>query len=634
MTSNKMDWTSGILQAMRLDSLVSVEVALVIALLLLAIVIAVLLLNLKRRSESRRELQTRLAELQALSNAVSAIASAKLDEEALCHLVYDQAARLVDVSNFQLGLFEDNQYLIKLRYGHGVQQPTAQFDLSGTGGIVGWVRDTRQPLIVHDFQTEVDRLPARPRYVSNNPPRSAVFVPMTTSEAVIGAIAIQSERVSAYTDTHLRILSIIANQAAAAIQNARALQRERTRATQMELVSEVSRSTASLFDLSTLLPKLIQAIQSTFDYYFVGIFLVDEIAQIECVAASAEGLVGKRRQMGVGLVGTAIAEGRQITVGDTRVDTRFLFEPTMPDTLSEAALPLKIGDRVIGALDLQSNRERAFSDDEARYLEVLAQQVAIAVEDARLYQASLERNQLEQELTFAREIQTSFLPKETPAVEGWSIAGGWQAARQVGGDFYDFIQIEPDDWGIVIADVADKGVPAALFMVMSRTLMRAVAISGRAPAKALMRVNHLIQSDSASDLFVTMLYARWEARTGRVTYSNAGHNPPLLCTNDEVLVCRSRGMALGIVDQVVVDSHEIMLQAGDVLLLYTDGFTDALNSAYEEFGMARLQQALKEASHLDAPGIVAALQKAVCDFAGSEPTFDDQTLVVIKRNPQ
>ncbi len=287
---------------------------------------------------------------------------------------------------------------------------------------------------------------------------------------------------------------------------------------------------------------------------------------------------------------------------------------------------------MIGALDLESERESAFGEDEAGYLEVLAQQVAIAVEDARLYEASIESKRLEQELSFAREIQTSFLPKVTPAEEGWSIAGGWQAARQVGGDFYDFIQIAPGNWGIVIADVADKGVPAALFMVMSRTLMRAVAISGRAPADALMRVNHLIQSDSASDLFVTMLYARWETTTGRVVFSNAGHNPPLLCTNGEIIVLRSRGMALGVMDQVIVDSNEIMLGPGDVLLLYTDGFTDALNGDYDEFGMERLKQALKAACHLDARGIVTALQKAVGDYAGDEPTFDDQTLVVLKRD--
>ncbi len=322
--------------------MITVEAALVIIILLMMIVVAAVLLYLRRRGESRRQLKARVAELQSLSNAVSAIASAQLDEDALCRLVYEQAANLVDVSNFQLGMFEDHRYHIKLRYGHGVQQPAAQFDLSETGGIVGWVRDTHQPLIVHDFNAEMDRLPAKPHYVSANPPRSAVFVPMMTSEAVIGALAIQSERVNAYTDTHLRMLSIIANQAAAAIQNARALQRERKRAKQFELVSEVSRSTASLFDRPALLPKLVQAIQSSFGYYFTGVFLVDEVGQIECAAASLQSIVGQRRKIGVGLVGSCIAEGRPIMVDDTRTDQRFLFEPLMPDALSEAALPLKL----------------------------------------------------------------------------------------------------------------------------------------------------------------------------------------------------------------------------------------------------------------------------------------------------
>ncbi len=208
--------------------------AALIVVVLMAVAVIAVLLYLRKRGESRRELQTRVAELQALSDAVNAIASASLDEEALCQLVYERATQLVDASNFQLGMFEDSHYLIRLRYSRGQRQPTSQFDLSDTGGIVGWMRDTGQALLVHDFLQEMDRLPARPRYVSQNPPRSAVFVPMVTGESVIGAIAIQSEHPNTYTDSHLRILSIIANQAAAAIQNARALAQERTRARQMD----------------------------------------------------------------------------------------------------------------------------------------------------------------------------------------------------------------------------------------------------------------------------------------------------------------------------------------------------------------------------------------------------------------
>ncbi len=602
---------------------------------LMTVAVVAVLMYLRKRGQSRRELQTRVAELQALSDAVSAIASASLDEDALCKLVYERAAQLVDANNFQLGVFEDSHYIIRLRYGRGVQQPTAQFDLSETGGIVGWMRDTGQALLVRDFLQEMEHLPAKPRYVSQNPPRSAVFVPMTTGETVLGAIAIQSEHPNAYTDSHLRMLSIIANQSAAAIQNARALAQERTRARQMELVSEVARSTASLFSVQTLLPRLIESIQHAFGYYFTGIFLVDELNQIVCEAASHTQVIGKHRQMGVGLIGTCIAEGRAIIVDDTAQDKRFLFEPSMPDAHSEAVLPLKIGDRVIGALDLESDALCAFKDDDASYLETLGQQVAIAIEDARLYEQSMERQQLEQELTFAREIQTSFLPKTVPHVDGWSVAGGWESARQVGGDFYDYIPLASGEWGIVIADVADKGVPAALFMVMSRTLMRATAFSGRAPADALARVNQLIQSDSASDLFVTMLYAVWNPQTGKIALANGGHNPPVLCrANGEISVLRSKGIALGVLDRVVPEPLFLTLDPGDALLFYTDGLTDALNAAGDEFGMQRLQDAFIAQSHLDAQGVVAELQRKIAEFTGDEPAFDDQTLVVLKRNPK
>jgi sigma-B regulation protein RsbU (phosphoserine phosphatase) len=597
-----------------------------------AIALLVLWIYRRSRGESRRQLKERVAEMESLSEAVRAIASASLDEEELCKLVHERAEQLVDADNFQLGLFNGDNYTIKLRYSRGVRQPVAQFDLSETGGIVGWMRDTGRSLLVRDFEAEIASLPAQPRYVSATPPRSAVFVPMVAREAVIGTLAIQSERVNAFSDAQLRMLSIIANQAAAAIQNARALGHERRRARQMELVSEVARSTASVFDLNSLLPRLVQAIQSAFGYYFVGVFLVDEFNRIVCRAASHPSIVGKRRQLGDGLVGTCIAEGKAIVVDDTTGDARFMYAPEMPDTRSEVVMPLRIGDLVIGALDLQSDRTAAFISDDAGYLEVLAQQVAIAVEDARLYEQSIERKQLEQELSFAREIQTSFLPKTHPQVAGWSVAGGWEAARQVGGDFYDFIPLSTGEWGIVIADVADKGVPAALFMVMTRTLMRAVAFSGRAPAEALARVNQLVQSDSASDLFVTVLYAQWHPEGNVVRFSNAGHNPPLFCRADgDVCAYRSKGVALGVLEQVYLESHEIELAPGDAILLYTDGLTDALNAAGEDFGMDRLGEVLAAHRHRDAPGIVAALSQAVAEFAGDEPVFDDQTLVVIKR---
>ena len=200
-----------------------------------AAIVAIVLLP--RRRASRRALESRVAELQLLSNAVNKIASSALDEDALCQLVYQCAAELVDVNNFQLGLFDANQYEIRVRLLEGVMQPVARYNLDEGRGIVGWMRDTGKSLLVRDFQTELSTLPAKPRYISSHPPRSAVFVPMVSGDQVIGAMALQSDTPAAYTESHLRILSIVSNQAAAAIQNARALERERTRAQQLELVN-------------------------------------------------------------------------------------------------------------------------------------------------------------------------------------------------------------------------------------------------------------------------------------------------------------------------------------------------------------------------------------------------------------
>ncbi|MGQ9814456.1 MAG: GAF domain-containing protein, partial [Candidatus Roseilinea sp.] len=362
----------------------------------------------RRRRASRRALEQRVAELQALSNAVNRIASASLDEDALCRLVYDCAAQLVDVSSFQLGLFEEDDYVIKVRYERGILKPPSRFRLGEAKGIVGWMRDTGQSLLVHDFQTEMERLPARPRYVSDNPPRSAVFVPMVTPRAVIGAISIQSDTPDAYTESHLRTLSIVANQAASAIQNARALAREKARARQLELVAEVARQTATILNTEALLPRLTQAIRDTFGYYFVGLVLCDdENGDLVFRSATHPEVLGSRLAIGQGLVGACAQERRMIAVPDTSADPRYVSLNALPETRSEIAAPLLIEDRVIGVLDLQSNRPDDFTPDDQHYISILASQVAVAVEDARLYEAEREQAWMSMALLQVAEVARS-----------------------------------------------------------------------------------------------------------------------------------------------------------------------------------------------------------------------------------
>ena len=945
---------------------------LIVGVLIVIIASLAVLMYLRRRGESRRVLQERVAELQSLSEAVRAIASTELDEDALCRLAYERVAQLVDAQTFQLGLFEGEDYITKLRFTRGARQPVERFNLKHSPGIVGWMRDSGKSLLVRDFERELDSLPAKPRYISEHPPKSGAFVPMVTVDGVIGAMVIQSDSPAAYTESHLRLLSIIGNQTAAAIQNARALRRERESARHLALVSQVASQTATILDLQELLPRLIEAMRKTFGFYFIGIFLIDEETQeMVCRAASHPDQLGLRVPHQQGLVGTSARTNSLIVVDDVGIDKNYLAIDTLPFTKSEAVAPLQIGDKVIGALDLQSDQVGTFTHEDKTFLETLASQVAVAIEDARLYEAereqswlsaallkvaevgthaddmdetlrtlvqrvrmlsdvdtcavllsdehysaftlsavegrlsahenlvvgdtllvddvpairamlkteapatsefygrlmrpilavplmaqnvligvllaghkdndlfnkrritmltgmayqvalvidavrarvaqqeeswvtaallqvaqamsqsdsldeiadtvvrlapllvgvdacavfvregadanlralrgygfsepvqqvllsnnfpiaawrdwvkaneptglanaeppktlqfyavpqvvlerlgachcqsiplsaksnlvgalvvgrydhpelqlktrsmailsgiaqqtavaidsarlyleSMERQRLEQELSLARDIQTSFLPKEAPVVPGWTIAGAWESARQVGGDFYDYIKLPDGQYGLVIADVADKGMAAALFMIMSRTLTRAAAIAGREPADLLARVNRYILNDVRSDLFVTLVFMRWQPATGRIEYANAGHNPPLLYRYQAegagaIAPLPGAGIALGVLDAINPVIFTETLQPGDVLLLYTDGITDALNVNNEEFGMDRLRGVLQDNANQSAQQIVNTLMKAVDDFAGDEPPFDDQTLLVLRRD--
>jgi serine phosphatase RsbU (regulator of sigma subunit) len=330
-----------------------------------------------------------------------------------------------------------------------------------------------------------------------------------------------------------------------------------------------------------------------------------------------------------------------------------------------------IGGAPVGTLMVSTRGHRQFLDDEAQLLGILANLLVQTLERERLHQEALAREKLEQELDLAREIQASFLPNCCPVVPGFAIEAYYRAARQVGGDFYDFIELPaapgspppaPSEQqpsrgvvfrggarlpapemrdlstaqriGIVIADVTDKGVPAALFMALSRTLLRATAIDGRQPAEVLQRANRLILADSRAGLFVTTFYCVLETQTGRLTYANGGHNYPLLyeTATGEVHPLRTQGIVLGIVPQPQFEQLETTMRPGDVLLLYTDGVTEAMNPQRELFGDDRLAAVLR-ANHQRRPEeILAAVLAEVTAFAGGQSQADDITMVVVKRS--
>jgi sigma-B regulation protein RsbU (phosphoserine phosphatase) len=251
-------------------------------------------------------------------------------------------------------------------------------------------------------------------------------------------------------------------------------------------------------------------------------------------------------------------------------------------------------------------------------------------EERERYRRELERTEYEMET--ARGIQQSFLPESPPQIDGFELAALNLPARQVGGDFYDFIPVSEDKWGIIIADVSGKGVPAALFMALSRTLVRANVTDNPTASQAIQKANNLISQEAKMGMFVTLFYAVLDPQKKRLRYVNAGHNPPFVVRRNsgDVILLRANGIAMGVMDNVSLEEKEIELGSNDVVVFYTDGITEAINGAGEQFGEKRLIETISQNMNLPAKELIGTVKEKVFTFAQGQPQFDDFTMVLLK----
>lgn len=298
--------------------------------------------------------------------------------------------------------------------------------------------------------------------------------------------------------------------------------------------------------------------------------------------------------------------------------------------------PIKAQERVLGVVVLgRLNGAAMFTASDEKLILALAGQAGIGLERARLHQEEIARQRLEEELSIGRKIQLSLLPESFPTLPGWEFAVEYQAARQVGGDFYDFFQVPGDTrrLGMLIADVTDKGVPAALMMAYSRAVIRTESLSGRNPAQVLHRANQLLVQENRSNLFLTAFYATLDIDSGELVYANGGHNPTLWLHADsgKCHELRSRSFLIGAFPNIQLEECSIMLAHGDVLLFFTDGVTEAQNTAGILFGEERLQAILETQREADAAHIAQKITSAVRSFRGDAQQSDDFTFFVIKR---
>jgi sigma-B regulation protein RsbU (phosphoserine phosphatase) len=410
------------------------------------------------------------------------------------------------------------------------------------------------------------------------------------------------------------------------------------RADRLELVYQLSKTFNSMLDLNdvldTVMDEVIAAVKA--ERGFVVLREGEDLLFRAARGMEHETIDDPEFEISRGVVGQVINEGTGLLTSDAQQDERFMSRQSVMSLGLRSILcsPLQVKDQILGAIYVD-NRLHAgiFTNDDLELLNAIASSAATAIENARLYQVAVDKGRMERELSMARRVQTGLIPEEIPNLKGWQFAASWLPAREVAGDFYDFVPTESDGMGLVIADVTDKGMGAALFMALTRSMLRASLEGSSTPAEAISKANRLILANSTSAMPVTLFYGEVSADDGEMQYVNAGHNPPLIyrSATGKFGELGRTGIVLGVDDGIVLEQDTVQLESGDCLIFYTDGVTDALNSSEQSFGEERLRDSIRGSGEGSAQDVAVALLQALQEFIGGAEPFDDITLLVAKR---
>ncbi|MES2924101.1 MAG: GAF domain-containing SpoIIE family protein phosphatase [Verrucomicrobiota bacterium] len=346
-----------------------------------------------------------------------------------------------------------------------------------------------------------------------------------------------------------------------------------------------------------------------------------------------------RVPVGDGILGHCLSVGEPIHVRDVKNHPAFRDAFTRyTDDVSVLLSPLRHANKDLGVLAVaRCQEDGSFSANDFAVFRTAAEQSSFAIGNARIHREAHEKRAMEGELQNAREVQRILLPQQDPVIAGFRISGTNVPARIISGDYYDYLDLGDQKFGIAIADVSGKGVPAGLLMAMCRSALRSVAPGETSPSKVMAAVNRQLFPDIREDMFISMAYSVLDTSNGKLTLSRAGHDPALLFRrgSGKVELLRSPGLALGIdggaVFERVTRDQEIELKSGDCVLFYTDGVKEAVDGEEEEFGMERMSEAFRIAAPLGAEAVLIRMQEELKIFTGEGPQMDDITLVAIEK---
>jgi sigma-B regulation protein RsbU (phosphoserine phosphatase) len=527
---------------------------------------------------------------------------------------------------FAILLLNDRTHELRMRFqiGHTPEIERARFPMGK--GVVGQVALTRLPILLNDVSTS-------PHYFSVNPEvRSELAVPLIAKNRLIGVMDLESEQAGYFQPEHLHLLTLTASRIAQAIENARLYTRVSRQAQTLEVLNEIAVELASILDLDPLLERVGQLLRRLIDYQMFTIMLLDETGEVLITRyAWRFGYThAPRRRLSItsGLVGAAVREWRPINVPDVRKDQRYL--PMNEETRSELVVPLFYKGRIIGVLDLEHTRTGFFNEEHERMLTTLSAQVAIAIENARLYQAvRRQERQLERDIAMAREVQLRLLPPAAPEHPHAQMAVRFLPARTIGGDLYDFIDYGPNRSAIVLGDVSGKAAPAALFAALVSGIMRSAATQQPEPAQMLTFLNSALQERKLESQYVSMLFAVWNDENQTLQVANSGAVQPVFCRAGQSVTVKAEGLPLGMFPDVAYEELNVATQPGDAIVFVSDGILDAENAQGEMYGDDRLAGILCANREQPAQEIADAILADVTLFQGDHDRFDDETIIVL-----
>jgi sigma-B regulation protein RsbU (phosphoserine phosphatase) len=570
----------------------------------------------------------RPSEVEPLLLEVADVVNTTLDLETTLKRVAELVRKVIDYEIFAILLLNEQLQELYVRFHVGYPPGVAERVRLKVGqGISGRAAQTRQAVLVPDVTQEESYIEALQNVCSE------LAVPLIVKNRVIGVIDIEAREKGYFTEEHKRLLTLIGSRMAVGIENARLHTRITRQARTLLLLNEIARELSSILNLDELLKRVAELLNRLIDYQMFSILLLDqsgEKLQHRFAQRFEERLHIKHDiPLGRGVVGYAAQAKEAVLVPD--VSKSSIYIEGNPETRSELAVPLIYQEKVIGVLDLEHTKRGYFTEDHKRTLTTLAAQLAIAIENARLYETIARQEQrLERDLALARELQFRLLPHSLPKMQHLDVEAKFVPARAIGGDLYDFVPYSLSRLGIAIGDVSGKGAPAAIYAALVSGILRSHAPIEPSPAEMLSAVNLSLAERRIAAQFVSIIYAVWDDERRTLLVANSGLPRPIYYHDGKIEFVEATGLPLGLFDEADYDEFTFKTKPGDLFVFYSDGILDARNRHGHSFGQDRVEAIVASCATKSAECVVSELFNAVAEHAAGTDAFDDQTVVAIK----